>query len=119
MDNETKELHIKEAVDYENIKGTVTGHIAVCTSLLGLTATTAIVSNMGLSHVPSSYLTDLIRILSNIALGGVSLTVIILMAKRLITRISANVSIKDIKKLFASHGLILDEELAKSKGIGM
>jgi len=119
MDNETKELHVKGAIGYEEIKGTVTGHIAVCTSLLALVATTAIVSNAQLSSIPSSYLADLTRTILNITLGGVSLPVIILMVKRLITRISANVSIEDIKKLFASHGLILDDEIAKSKGMGM
>ena len=67
MDSITKELHIKDAIEYENIKGTVTGHIAVCTTLLGLMATTAIVSNAGLSAVPNSYLADLTRIISNIA----------------------------------------------------
>jgi len=116
MDNEAKELYIEDIIDYESMKKTKIGHVAVSVTVLSALASVAVLNNIGLGHFAGEPLADIARLISNLVLSGTAIPVIINLIKSLGLICEINVDIEEIKGIFASYGLILNEELEKSMG---
>ena len=113
MTDKKKEFYVKKVKKYTDIKDKEIGNIAVEIILLALMATSAITFNRALgSDADVSFM----RNIFNFAFGVVSLSCVIMLVKSIAAKIGAHAKIEEIKEFFEQHGLVLEDEISKSKG---
>lgn len=116
MNDENKEYYIEQVEKYDIQKSlVVSGGIALQISVLSFLAVGAFGVNV------AAYLTDspsIIQIIANTVFAGLSIYPIITMVKSISKIAKINIDIDAIKIWFAQHGLVLEDELADSKGRG-
>ena len=106
--NEDKELKIMQVKQYNRNLA-----YSNCTITIGTLALGVNVLNVALHFINGTPLSEW----SIIIFAGISITAIITMILSILNRLGIKSKIEDIKAYLESNGLVLEDEIAKAKGM--
>ena len=113
MNNETKEFYVEKIEKYDKKLGTSDNAIIV--GCIGLFIVVSYVISSLTGMTPPGFADPSPRL--NIIMAFLSTPAVIPLIAGFATRIGINARIDEIRDFFAIHGLILEDEIAKGKGM--